>query len=72
MAYAFCPMGNIFAVSASDGRRERGEGRRRWDPRERGTRETRPTPRLRTNFEVSIQLGVPLGYGGKAKEADVR
>ena len=55
----FCPMGNIFAVSASDDRRERGEGRRRWDPRERGTRETRPTPRLRTNFEVSIQLGVP-------------
>jgi hypothetical protein len=27
------------------------------DMREWGTRETRPTPRLRTNFEVSIQLG---------------
>jgi hypothetical protein len=27
-----------------------GQGARRWDPRERGTRETRPTPRLRTNF----------------------
>ena len=34
----FCPMGNIFAVSASDDRRESGEGRRRWDPKERGAR----------------------------------
>jgi hypothetical protein len=63
---------SCWAGRSVDDRRERGEGRRRWDPREWGTRETRPTPRLRTNFEVSIQLGVPLGYGGKAKEADVR
>jgi hypothetical protein len=48
-------LGRVQPLRASDDRRERGEGRRRWDPRERGTRETRATPRLRTNFEVSIQ-----------------
>jgi hypothetical protein len=53
-------LGRAQPLSASDDRRERGEGRRRRDPRERGTRETRPTPRLLTNFEVSIQLGVNL------------
>jgi hypothetical protein len=43
-------------LSTSDGPSRAWRGTKaRWDPRERGTRETRPTPRLRTNFEVSIK-----------------
>jgi hypothetical protein len=40
------------------------------DRRERGTRETRPTPRLRTNFEVSIQQGVIQFAFGSRRQRD--
>ena len=57
MAYAFCPMGNIFAVSASDGRRERGRDEGDWT-RARGARGKRARrPGCGQNFDVSIQRG---------------
>jgi hypothetical protein len=49
-------LGRAQPLSASDDCRERGEGRRRWDPHAGNAADAR----LRTNFEISIQLARDL------------